>query len=295
MQMMRQAIAKWQADFAPSMGAALSFYTLFSLAPVIIIAIAVAGLIFGDDTVREQVFAQLQHLIGDTGAAAAQRLVNNTSTTSANWIATVVSLITMLIGATTVFAELQSDLDRIWKVSAAAQSGIWQLLRARFLSFGLILGIGFLMLVSLVITAALTLLGQWWANWFGGWALMLQVFNFLLSFALTAGLFAMIYRFLPSCHVAWRDVWIGAIVTSLLFSLGKLAIGVYLGHTNVAAAYGAAGSIAVLLLWVYYAAQIFLLGAEFTYVYAGTHGSRAAPGANVQGVASAGPDQSLKM
>jgi membrane protein len=259
------------------MGAALSFYTLFSLAPVIVIAIAVAGLVFAHAAVQGQVFAQLQNLIGETGAAAAQRLVESASTPRSSWIATIVGLVTMLIGATTVFAELQTDLDRIWKATARTHSGVWQFLRARVLSFGLILGIGFLMLVSLVITAALTALGQWWASWFGGWGLLLQTANFLVSFALTTGLFAMIYKILPSCTVAWRDVWIGAIVTALLFSLGKLAIGVYLGHSNVTAGYGAAGSIAVLLLWVYYAAQIFLLGAEFTHVYATSHGSLAAP------------------
>ena len=264
-QLSRQAVADWQADFAASMGAALSFYTLFSLAPVIVIAIAVAGLVFAQNAVEGQVFAQLQNLLGEKGAAAAQRLVESASTPRASWIATIIGLVTMLIGATTVFAELQSDLDRIWKVTTRTHSGAW-----------LVLGIGFLMLVSLVITAALTALGQWWASWFGGFALLLQFANFLLSFVLTTGLFAMIYKILPSCTVAWRDVWIGATVTALLFSLGKLAIGVYLGHSNVTAGYGAAGSIAVLLLWVYYAAQIFLLGAEFTNVYATSQGSLAA-------------------
>jgi membrane protein len=269
----RRAIADWRADFASSMGAALSFYTLFSLAPVIIIAISVAGLIFAQAAVQGEVFTQLQGLVGDKGAEAAQKLVESASTPSTSWIATIVGLVTMLIGATTVFAELQSDLDRIWKTPSPAHSGIWLLLRTRLLSFGLILGIGFLMLVSLVLTAILTVLGQWWASAFGGWTILLQVANFVLSFVLTAGLFAMIYKILPSCPVAWRDVWIGATVTSLLFSLGKLVIGIYLGHSNITAAYGAAGSIAVLLLWVYYAAQIFLLGAEFTHVYATSHGS----------------------
>ena len=183
----------------------------------------------------------------------------------------------MLIGATTVFAELQSDLDRIWKaprarefrhlaVAADALAVVRPDPRDRFPDAG----------VAGDRRRCSTAFGQWWASWFGGWALLLQFANFLLSFALTAGLFAMIYKILPSCPVAWRDVWIGAIVTSLLFSLGKLAIGVYLGHSNVTAGYGAAGSIAVLLLWVYYAAQIFLLGAEFTHVYAMSHGSLAA-------------------
>ena len=275
--LMRQSLADWRADFAPSMGAALSFYTLFSLAPVIVITIAVAGLIFAHDAVQGQVFAQLQDLLGATGAAAARKLVESANSPRSSWIATIVGVVTMLIGATTVFAELQSDLDRIWKTPPQALSGVRQLVRGRLLSFGLVLGIGFLMLVSLLVTAALTAFGQWWASWFGGWAILLQVANFLLSFALATGLFAMIYKMLPSCAVAWRDVWIGAAVTSLLFSLGKLAIGVYLGHSNVTAAYGAAGSIAVLLLWVYYAAQIFLFGAEFTHVYAMSHGSLALP------------------
>ncbi len=190
---------------------------------------------------------------------------------------TAVGIITLVIGATTVFTELQSDLDRIWRVPAPAkENSIWILLRTRLLSFGLVLGLGFLLLVSLVISAAIAAFGKWWDGVFQGWEALLQALNFGISFSITTLLFALLYKLMPRARIAWRDVWVGAGVTALLFETGKFLIGLYLGKTSVASGFGAAGSLVVLLVWVYFAAQVFLLGAEFTWVYSNEYGSKAA-------------------
>jgi membrane protein len=183
-------------------------------------------------------------------------------------------VVVLLVGATTVFAELQSALDRIWRAPVQGANGLFALLRARLLSFGMILGLGFLLMVSLVISAALAAFEKWWSPMFGGWALLAQGLNFAFSYLFITAVFAMIYKYMPRVHVAWRDVWVGAAVTSLLFGVGKLLIGLYIGRSSVTSAFGAAGSLAVLLVWVYYSAQIFLMGAEFTWVFAHTYGSR---------------------
>ncbi|PKO33231.1 MAG: hypothetical protein CVU34_14205 [Betaproteobacteria bacterium HGW-Betaproteobacteria-7] len=258
------------------MGAALAYYTLFSIAPLLIIVIAIAGLVFGHDAARGEIVAQIQGLIGRDGAIAVQGLLKSTSEPAQGIVAIVISTIMLIIGATTVFAELQSDLDRIWRVPAPAkQIGIFVMLRRRLLSFGLVLGLAFLLLVSLVISTAIAAVGKWWDGYFAGWEAILQVVDFCLSFTISTVLFALIYKLMPRARIAWRDVWIGAAVTALLFDIGKLLIGLYLGKASVASGYGAAGSLVVLLVWVYFAAQIFLLGAEFTWAYAHTCGSQA--------------------
>jgi membrane protein len=257
------------------MGAALAYYTLFSIAPMLVIVIAVAGLVFGAEAARGEIVTQLRGLLGDDGAAAVQALLESASRPEEGALATITSVALLLLGATTVFAELQSDLDRIWRAEAAKSiNGIWAFLRARLLSFGMILALAFLLLVSLVVSAALAALGNWWGGWFEGWALLLEVLNFAASFAITTALFALVYKFLPRAEIAWRDVWIGAAVTALLFAVGKFLIGFYIGRSGISSAFGAAGSFVVLLVWVYYSTQIFLLGAEFTWVYAHEHGSR---------------------
>jgi len=274
--LIRKSVAAWVDDYAPSMGAALAYYTLFSIAPLLMIAIAVAGLVFGQEAARGEIVAQIQGLIGREGAIAVQGLLNSASEPVKDIMAAVVSLVTLVIGATTVFAELQSDLDRIWRVPPPAQeNGIWTLLRTRLLSFGLVLGLGFLLLVSLLISAAIAAFGKWSYGFFEGREAYLHSVNFGISFAITTLLFALIYKLMPRARIAWRDVWVGASVTSLLFEIGKFLIGLYLGTTSVASGFGAAGSLVVLLLWVYFSAQIFLLGAEFTWVYAHEYGSRA--------------------
>jgi membrane protein len=270
-----KTIESWLDDYAPSMGAALSYYTIFSIAPLLLIVIAVAGWAFGTEAVQGQLFSELRGLIGENGALAVEGLVKSASEPAKGMFASIVGVALLVIGATSVFAELQNDLDRIWRVPAAAQrGGLWQLLRTRFLSFGLILGLGFLLLLSLVISAALAAFGTWWGALMGGWETLLQIINLVISLVFSTVLFAMIYRIMPRARIAWRDVWVGAVVTAVLFELGKLLIGLYIGKSGVTSAFGAAGSLVVLLIWVYYSAQIFLLGAEFTWVYARELGSR---------------------
>ena len=275
--LVKESVSAWSDDYAPSMGAALAYYTIFSIAPLLIIVIAVAGLIFGQEAVRGEIAEQLSGLIGKEGAEAIQGLIASASAPSKGVIATSISVGVLIIGATTVFGELQTSLDRIWRSPAPPEkSGIWHLLRTRLSSFGLVLGLGLLLLVSLVISAALAALGTLWGDALNGWAPLFQLLNLATSFILEAGLFAMIYKIMPRAKIAWHDVWIGAAVTALLFEVGKLLIGLYLGKSGVTSGFGAAGSLVVLLVWVYYSAQVFLLGAEFTWVYAHSHGSKVA-------------------
>jgi len=281
-----QAITSWSDDGASSMGAALAYYTLFSVAPLLLIVVSVAGLVFGEEAARGEVFGQLEHLMGAQGAAAVQGLLQSANKPAESALATGIGIVALLVGATTVFAELQNALDRIWRAPAPGARGIFALLRARLLSFGMILGLGFLLMVSLLVSAALAAFEKWWSPVFGGWAPLAQGLNLLVSFLFITAVFAMIYKFMPRVHVAWRDVGVGAAVTALLFTIGKHLIGLYIGRSSITSAFGAAGSLAVLLVWLYYSAQIFLLGAEFTWVYAHTYGSRhgsARPGARAPG------------
>ncbi len=271
----RQAAASWVDDYAPSMGAALAYYSLFSIAPLLLIVISIAGLVFGEAAARGQVFAELRGFMGEQGAAAVQALLQSVNEPRAGVVGLAVGVATLLVGATTVFAELQSALDRIWRAPLRPKSsGVMALLRSRLLSFGMVLGIGFLLIVSLVASAAISAFGKWWAPAIGGWEVLAQVVNFVLGLALVTVVFAMIYKIMPRVRIRWHDVWIGAAVTSLLFAVGKFLIGLYIGKSSFASGFGAAGSLAVLLVWMYYSAQIFLLGAEFTWVYAHTYGSR---------------------
>ena len=273
--LVRDAVSAWSEDYAPSMGAALSYYTVFSIAPLLLIVISIAGLVFGREAASGQIFETLGGLVGDEGAKAIQGMVNSASDTGKSTFGAIIGVVTLLLGATTVFGELQTDLDRIWKAPAAEKKeGLWNMLRTRVLSFGLILAIGFLLLVSLVVSAGLAALGNLWGDLAGGMEALLHVVNFIVSFAVITALFAVMYRFLPRVKVAWPDVWIGAAFTSLLFTIGKFLIGLYIGKSSVASGFGAAGSLVVVLLWVYYSAQIFLFGAEFTAIYAHRYGSR---------------------
>lgn len=274
-QFTRAAVEAWLDNFAPSMGAAIAYYTIFSIAPILVIAIAIAGMLFGEDAARGEIVGQIQSIVGNDGAVAVQMLLKSVSTQSGGIIATVLSVITLAVGATAVFAELQSALDRIWKMpSVVRKSGIRTLLRTRLLSFGLILGLGFMLMVSLVVSAALAALGKWWGGWFAGWEAVMQVINFIVSFSVFTVLFSAIYRFMPRVSLSWHDVRIGAMATTVLFMIGKSLIGLYLGKTGMSSGFGAAGSFVLLLAWIYYSAQIFLLGAEFTWIYANNFGSR---------------------
>ncbi len=272
----RDAVKAWIDDFAPSMGAALAYYTIFSLAPMLIIVIAIAGFFFGQEAAQGEIVQQLHGIMGPTGASAVEGLLKSASEPGQGIIAAALGVLTLVIGATAVFGELQSALDRIWKVPVATDSGgIWKLLRKRILSFGMVMGLGFMLLVSLILSAALAALGKWWGNVLGGWGFVLEGLNLVVSFAVITGLFAMIYKFMPRASIPWRDVWVGSGVTAMLFTIGKFLIGLYLGKTNMASGFGAAGSLVILLVWIYYSAQIFLLGAEFTWVFAQRHGSLA--------------------
>ena len=274
-QLVKQAVNAWIDDYAPSMGAALSYYTLFSIAPLLLIAISLAGMAFGIEAARGEVVGQLQGLMGESAALAVQGLLESASQPAKGLVATLIGAVLLLIGATTVFGELQDALDRIWRAPERDKTGgLWGLLRARLLSFGMIMGIGFLLMVSLLLSAALAALGKWMGPMFVGWEIAANIVNFVISFAMVSVMFALIYKIMPRVRIAWRDVWVGAVVTALLFTIGKLLIGLYIGKSGVASAFGAAGSLVVLLLWVYFSAQIFLLGAEFTWVYAHTFGSR---------------------
>jgi membrane protein len=270
----KKAAGAWVDDFAPSMGAAISYYTVFSLAPLLVIVIAIAGAIFGREAVTGQITGQLTGLIGKDGAMVVQGLVASASDTDRGLVAGLVSIVVLLVGATTVFAELQSALDRIWHVPEREKpKGVWAIVRARLLSFGLILGLAFMLMVSLAAAAATAALGSWLGGLMPGSAALLYALNFALSLLFTTVLFAMIFKLMPTTPVGWRDVWIGAAVTAVLFEIGKLLIGLYIGKSGITESFQAAGSLVVLLAWVYYAAQIFLLGAEFTKVYADEHGT----------------------
>jgi membrane protein len=273
--LLRQTAQSWLDDRAPSMGAALAYYTLFSLAPLLLIVISVAGLIFGEDAARGEITLQLQTLMGDAGARAVQDLLTSVRQPAEGSFATVVGLLLLLVGATSVFAELQDALDRIWRVPARVPSNGWlALLRARLLSFGMILAIGFLLTVSLVVSAALALVGRSVEPLFGGWYVVGAAANAIGGFALAAAMFALIYKVLPRAHVHWSDVWTGALFTAILFTFGRLVISLYINRFGVSSGFGAAGSLVIVLLWVYYSAQVFLFGAEFTWVYAHACGSR---------------------
>jgi membrane protein len=272
----KKAVSAWIDDYAPSMGASIAFYTVFSLAPLMIIVIAVAGFFWGRDAVQDQLFQQIAAMVGPDGAKAVQGVVAGAQAPTQGVVATVISVVVLAVGATTVFAELQSALDRIWQTPAAAKpSGIWNMVRSRLLSFGLVLALAFLLIVSLVASTLLSAFGSWAGGLLPGMALLLQVLNIVVTLAAMTVLFALIFRYMPHASVAWRDVWTGALVTAVLFEIGKYLIGLYLGRASIASSYTAAGSLIVVLIWVYYAAQVFLLGAEYTWVYANEHGSRA--------------------
>lgn len=275
--LVKKTVIAWMDDFAPSMGAAISYYTVFSLAPLLVIVIAIAGAIFGREAVTGQITGQLSGLLGVEGARFVQGLVAAASDTDRGLVAGAISVVVLLVGATTVFAELQSALDRIWHVPEREKpQGLWAILRARLLSIGLILGLAFMLMVSLVAGAATAAMAHWVGGLMPGSAALLYAINMLVSLAFTSVIFAMIFKFMPSTRVRWHEVWIGAVVTAVLFETGKLLIGLYIGKSGITESFQAAGSLVVLLAWVYYAAQIFLLGAEFTKVYADECGSLSA-------------------
>lgn len=270
-----EALKGWWNHNVPRLGASLSFYTIFALAPVLLVAIAVAGAVFGEDAVRGRVVSELEELTGRSSAAIIQQLLARAADQEAGIIASVVGGVTFLLTSTGAFLELQAGLNQIWGVKAQPGANVVSFLKQRLISFGLVVGIGFLLLVSLAVSTALSAAEEWMTGRLPESAAALQASNFVLSFAVITVLFALVYKVLPDVHLKWKDVWVGGAVTALLFSLGKYLIGLYLGSRAPASSYAAAGSFLVFLLWVYYSAQIVLLGAEFTRVWSERHGETA--------------------
>jgi membrane protein len=270
--LVKDSVNGWMSHQASRTGAALAFYTVFSLAPILLLSIAIAGFFFGEQAARGEIFEQISELIGPAGAATVQTVIQHAGEAGAGTMTTIISVLTLIVGANTALVELKSGLDQIWDVPSERRTGFWYFLRTRLLSVGVILALAFMLLVSLVISAGLTALeklarGEALLN------IALEWVNLLFSFVLVAALFGTIYKVLPSVRIAWRDVMVGAVVTAALFTIGKFAIGVYIGNSGLASTYGAAGSVILVLLWVYYSAQIFLFGAEFTRSYAYRFGS----------------------
>lgn len=265
--LIHRTVLKWWADNATQLAAALSFYAFFSIAPLLIIAVTVAGLFYDAVLAREALMGQMQELVGFEGADLLDSIMVNLQSQHNSSLPTWVGVGTILAGATGVFAELKNSLNRIWDAEAKPVGGLWGLIRTRFLSFAMVLGIGFLLLVSLIFSALMAALDSYLDALLPGYEQSLRMVNLVLSYGVTTLLFAMIFKFLPDVNVRWRNVWLGAAVTAVLFAVGKNVIGFYLGNSAISSIYGAAGSMAVLLFWVYYSAQILFLGAEFTRVY----------------------------
>ena len=277
--LLKSTYREWSEDKASRLAAALAYYTAFSIAPLVLIAIVIAGVVFGDEAARGTIFTQLQGLLGSEGASAVQTAVENSQQPTANTISAIIGLATLVWSASNVFAQLQDALNTIWEVHPKP-AGVVGAVKRRIVPLTMVLGIGFLLLVSLVLSAGLSALGNFFSGLLPGADALWQVVNFLISFAVVTLLFAAIYKLLPDATIAWSDVWPGAAVTALLFTFGKLLIGLYLGNASVGSTYGAAGSLLVLLVWVYYSAQILFFGAEFTQVYARRFGSRIVPDEN---------------
>jgi membrane protein len=263
----KQAFSGWQDDNITSLSAALAYYAIFSIAPLIFIAVALAGIFFGQQASQGQIYSSIAGLMGNDGAKAIESFVKASSLKNSGVIATVIGLATLLIGATSMFAQLQFSLNQIWKVQAKKGNNVWSLVRQRLLSFSLILIIGFLLLVSLLTSAILAAIGQFASENLPGGRILWEVLNFSISFGVTIVLFAAIYKILPDVKLKWRDVWAGGIMTAFLFTVGKLLIGLYLGHSGINSTYGAAGSVVIILLWTYYSSAALLFGAEFTRFY----------------------------
>jgi membrane protein len=278
---LKQTFSEWMNDQAATLGAALAYYTVFSLAPLLVISISIAGLAFGREAAEGQIFDHLRELLGEESGRAMQVIVQNASQEPKTGVlATIIGFAVLLFGASGVFGQLQTSLNAIWGVQPKPGRGILGVIQDRILSFGFILVVGFLLLFSLLLTAAISFAGQRFGEMIVGMEALVQLLNTILSLAVITLLFAMMFKFLPDAKIAWRDVWIGAFITALLFTIGKFALGFYLGRSGVASSYGAAGSLIVLLLWVYYSSQIVFFGAEFTQVYANRFGSHVSPANN---------------
>lgn len=274
-QMVQETVSGFMEDNCLSRGAAIAYFTIFSLAPILLVVIAIAGFVFGDDAARGVVYAKLQGMVGKDAAGLVQSMIQSAANRKSGIIATVISIVMLLVTATGVFGELQSSLNSIWKTEAKeVHSTVSRLIRARAQSLGLVVTLGFLLLVSLAISAAISAAWDQVNQAVPGAGILLPLINLVVSLCFTTLLFAAVYKVLPDRNLQWRDVLMGSFFTAVLYTIGKAAIAAYVGRSGIASSYGAAGALVVLLLWVYYSAQIFLLGAEFTKVYATRRGSQ---------------------
>jgi len=277
---LKETANDWLDDNASRLAAALAYYSLLSLAPLLVIAVAVAGVFFGPDAARGKVAGELGAVVGGQAAQGIQAVVASARSPASGLLGTVVGVVTLFVGASGVFGELQSSLNTIWEVKAKPGRGIWGQVKDRFFSFTMVLGVAFLLLVSLIVTSILSAIGARFSTLLPGGEMLWQAVNFVFSLSVVTALFALIFKYIPDAEVRWQDVWLGALVTALLFSVGKFLLGLYLGKAAVGSSYGAAGSIIALVVWVYYATQIFLFGAEFTQVRARRRGQGIRPSAN---------------
>ncbi len=278
--LLKDTYKAWSNDNASGFGAALSYYTVFSFPPLLLIAVSIAGFMFGEKAAQGQLQAQFENLIGKDGAQLVQTMISHAANFKKGIVAGVVGAIVLLLGASGVFVQLQTSLNYMWRVKPKPRSGIKHFIFTRLVSFAMVISIGFLLLVSLIISALLSAFSHYLVALVNGSEIIkyaAHLANFVVSFGIITLLFALIYKFLPDVKIRWRDVWLGAVVTAFLFTVGKLAIGLYLGHSRIATAYGAAGSLVIVLAWIYYSSQILFFGAEFTNVYANRHGREIEP------------------
>jgi membrane protein len=282
--LLKQTFADWSEDKVPRLGAALAFYTALSIAPLLVLSLRIAAFFFGDEAARGEIEHQMQSMMGEEGAEAVQTMLQSSSRPEAGVTATALSLVTLLLGASGVFGQLQDSLNTIWEVEPKKGRGLWGFLRDRFLSMAMVMGVAFLLLVSLVVSATLSFIGSYAFAWLSQLQIVSQTLNMVISLAVFTGLFAMMFKYLPDVKIAWKDVWLGAAITAVFFTIGKFAIGLYLGHSALASSYGVAGSLIVLLVWVYYSAQIVFFGAEFTQVVANRYGKKIVPSENAEPV-----------
>lgn len=280
--LLKEAFTEWQQDKASILAAALAYYTVFSITPLLVIAISIAGAVFGQEAAQGEIVEQINQLVGQQGAEAIETALANADRPQVGSIASIISVVLLFVGASGVFAQLQQALNTVWNVKPKEGEGIWGFIRKRLLSFGMVLAIGFLLLVSLVLSAMLSGIGKLELNLFPGLTPIWQIVNFTLSFGSIALLFALIYKLLPDVKIRWKDVIVGAVITALLFTIGKFLIGLYLGRGSLGSAYGAAGSLIVFLAWVFYSAQILLFGAELTQVYARRYGRKIRPDSHAE-------------
>jgi membrane protein len=273
-QVIKTAAADWSEDKAAQMGAALAFYSVLSLAPLVVISLSIAALFVDVKMAASQFLTQMQSLVGAEGAKAIEGMLQHAQQPKTGAIAAILGVITLLLGASGVFGQLQDAMNSIWDVPPKAQAGIWNTIRSRFLSFGMVLGTGFLLLVSLLLSTIIAGVGEQFGHWWPALEPVTHVADEAVTFLVMTLLFAMMFKLLPDAPVAWRDVWLGAFLTSILITIGKLVIGLYLGKAAVGNAYGAAGSLVVLLVWIYYSAQILFFGAEMTHVLGGAQQSQ---------------------